>query len=212
MAKLTIQNTTKWSTADIRRAVRAAEKHFGLRQPRRVIVKTARNRGMRGRAAIGVRNSTEGSYVKLYLPAQVPTNYESFRLEFLWLVLHEVAHNAGLTHRDMGVTTQLNRVWGATEEPLSMQGLTIQWAEPAKATPEERVERRAAVVEKRATKAAADLARWERKLKLAKTKVSKLRAKVARYQKKSNVVEFPHANNPLYAGLHQLDERAAAKE
>lgn len=38
--------------------------------------------------------------------------------------------------------------------------------------------------QRRAAKAATDLARWERKLKLAKTKVAKYRAKVKRYRKR----------------------------
>jgi hypothetical protein len=195
MARLTIQNSTDWSTADIRRAIRAAEAHFGLKWSRKVYVKNTKG-GAHGRAAYpvdrrtlgrlerGYKGKCEGQYVKLYLPRTPPSDLERFRLDFLWLVLHEVAHNAGLSHHDMGIASPLYRVFGAAEAPHDMKDLTIRWEKAQPLTEEQRVERRSTSVSKRAAKVDADLARWERRLKLAKTKVSKLLAKQRYYQKK----------------------------
>jgi hypothetical protein len=139
MAELTITNYTQWSTSAIRKAVRTAEKHFGLKWSRTIIVKSFRRGGMRGRGAYpadrltngrlerGYKGSYEGQLVKLYLPPKPPQeNFAQFERDFLWLVLHEVAHNAGKSHRDMG-RTPLNKVWGLAEKPLAMAKLSIQW-------------------------------------------------------------------------------------
>jgi hypothetical protein len=62
------------------------------------------------------------------------------------------------------------------------EALLAAWShEPQAAT----IKMTPSVVEKRADKAATDLARWQRKLKLAQTKVRKLRTRVKYYERKS---------------------------
>jgi hypothetical protein len=63
------------------------------------------------------------------------------------------------------------------------ESLLAAWSEPT--TKDLTVKPKASTVERRAAKAATDLARWERKLKLAKTKVATYRRRVRYYEKRS---------------------------
>jgi len=63
--------------------------------------------------------------------------------------------------------------------------LVAAWSAIPQKTAERLARGKPSVVDKRAEKAAAMLARWERKMKLAKTKVSAWRRKVAYYEKKA---------------------------
>ncbi len=229
MAELTIENYTDWSTSDIRMAVRAAEKHFDLKWSRKVIVKYCRRHGMRGRAAYpadrrqagklkpGYGGCAEGQLVKLYLPTKVPEDMAQLERNFLWLVLHEVGHNAGLSHRDMGVTSPLNVVWGQPEKPHAMAGLSFTWEGSAAAYVNKSkaliarsnvILARGDAAVKALTRAQERVADLEKKLKRAQAQVKKASAKVKYYEKKktappeeklAEVVQLPTKPEPTAA-------------
>lgn len=229
MSKLSIENYTKWSTNDIRAAVRFAEQYHELKLDRLIIVKNARARGMRGRAALPfdrgsrrkpyTRHGIEGRRVKLYLPPEPPKDMEKFRRDFAWLVLHELAHNAGLSHLDMGVASQLNKVWGSTEMPRGMEAFAAPAWEGATAKTKAAV--LAATVDAREAKTMADIERWEAALakreslvRRAKRKLSALRARAAYYaRRRAGVAErlTSRPANGTMSGIEQVT-RAAAKE
>lgn len=236
MSKLRIENYTQWSTQDIRAAVRYAERYHELKLSRRVVVKNARLRGMRGRATYPgdrgplrrayIRTGREGRLVKLYLPPTPPADMEKFRRDFAWMVLHELGHNAGLSHLDMGVTSQLNKVWGSTEMPRGMEAFAAPAWEGAvpKTADEARAARAAgtaAAVEAREAKVTADIERWEAELarreslvKRAKRKLSALRTRAAYYERRHQGVAERLTPRPANGTMVEIEPAtlAAAKE
>ena len=198
---LEVRNKTTYDTRDIRSAVLACEKYLDMTGQRVVKVVYSRNRGRQvtGYAYYPSCGRAEGVTVKLRLPkvrkGEVIT--EELVQDFLWLVEHELSHSRGVSHRVMrGSPT--NKVHSIGRRPAWAEGLQLRLKAPkAKPTMADRVSARTAMVE-------AGIARWQRRLKLAKTKLAKLKAKQRYYQRQT--VKLPHANSPLYQGLHQLDE------
>ena len=210
MSKLTIQNYTEWNTSAIREAVRAAEKFFDLKWDRKVIVKTARRHGMRGRAAYpvdrrtlgrlkrGYKGKCEGQWVKLYLPPKPPEDHEQFERSFMWLVLHEVAHNAGMSHRDMGVASALNKVWGQTEKPAAMRELGIHWDGSVRNIVDHSklLIAQSRLLITRSQKVTADRERWEALLKQREAAVKRAKKRLAKLRERERYYERRLAGQP----------------
>jgi hypothetical protein len=106
----------------------------------------------------------------------------------LWITAHEVAHLVQFSRRLMDRHKRKRDCEGFAERRTLVvyqrfaeqrDALLAHWNEP------EAERSKTSVVDKRAAKAQADLARWLRKLKLAQTKVRKYKRTVAYYEKRS---------------------------
>lgn len=111
------------------------------------------------------------------------------------ITAHEMAHHIawhnGYKWREAEVDVEALRILKLFREQRI--GLLEIWdAKPAE-KPAKPAKPKPSVVERRAAKAEADLARWQRKMKLAATKVRKLKARVRYYEKRTQAADRSQA-------------------
>ena len=187
MAKLTIENNTRYDTRALKAVVRACEKHLGLKWSRRAIFKYSKKSMLWGHASYPPAKGSgyEGQWAEFFLPGD-PALFDF--THFALLVEHELLHNKGLKHGDYGnIRAHYPRSHRGEYAPdwaaaLAVRGVPFRPAIKKTMTPAEHVAKRAAHVD-------AKVAYWERKLKLAKTKLKQYQKKQRYYQKKLAVPE-----------------------
>ena len=207
MGKLTIDNETASNTADLRRMVRSAEKYFDLVQDRTIVLRYARGRCMWGHAwarlgdktpdTAGVRH--EGRQVRVFMrrgfPEAAATDGQKevddrFIRNIFWLFFHELAHNRGMEHKDMGRQTALFKVWDQPDLPpcADDKPYQLRWKPKVAVAkpPLDLVTKRAARVEKK-------LLKWQRTLARVTKKIRSLKAQHRYYEKKLAEREVPLA-------------------
>lgn len=172
---ISLVNTTHWNTRDLRKLIAAGLRANGMEPAGYPVgVEYRRRRGRHGYGWVGARGFT------LRLPgrteclqrAQVfgtaPDHLDGKNLAHT--INHEIAHNRGLRHRDMGYG--IGTDWA--------KGFVVRWTPPVKKTitTEERIVAREA-------HAARMLAKAETRLKRAKTIYRKWAQKVRYYERRT---------------------------
>lgn len=160
-----VKNHTKYDTQFLRHLFIACEKHEGTNyRYREVEVLNKRGGGVSGRAWVHSR------HVNMYLPSGRGPGHSLKSHSIAQVYIHEVGHNLGLRHKDMGSVSSINVSWLA-DEPVPAKK-----PKPPKAKPN--------IVEVRAIHAQDMLDKWQKKMNRAKTFVKKYQRKVRYYQKK----------------------------
>lgn len=191
--KLEIDNTTHWSTSDVRRMVRAALRSYGLRRDKRLSIRYSRQGRVSGWAYLGhPTRGHEGREMRLLLPKPGDnTDMAYIRAEAAMVVEHEVAHLYGMTHRTMPPAMMGSHVNRPLPEWLT-DDMLLRW-EPPVVVPvsrEDALERAREAKRAKAAKSAATAMRRlteheaaiERHTRLA----AKWRAKVAYYRRQGH--------------------------
>lgn len=197
-----ITSTLEFSVPYLRRLVNWACQEIGMpcHYPR--IAAFARSRAAWGGRAygharkVGVRVGDEDGR----WPKKTMKHYDGFQLTFsdrieilVWLTLHELAHLDQCRRRtqtrrggNLGGSERMTEAIAARclkAFRANREALLKHWAEAPEPASKEKPKE--AVIEKRAAKAQADLARWQRKLKLAQSKVGRYKKRVHYYEKKT---------------------------
>jgi hypothetical protein len=165
-----IDNRTRWDTAALRTLIEAALHDAGVKPGHdtvRIVYSKRGNRNYTGWCYRGEIIAWNGRYrMHLSIPKPTDDNDTLNVRQFAFLVRHEVAHWAGLRHRQMRGALMMPP---KPDEPIQAW-VPEGWGclvgpEPVKAPLDREAER----AERRAELEAA-AARWNRKLALAKTK------------------------------------------
>lgn len=160
-----VKNHTNYDTRYLRRLFIVCEKHEGTDYCyREVEVLNKKGGGVSGRAWVSSR------YVNMYLPSGRGPEHSLKSHSIAQVYIHEVGHNLGLRHKDMGSVSSIDVSW-LVDEPIP-----IKKSKPPKPKPN--------IVEVRATHAQAMLDKWQKKMNRAKTFVKKYQQKVRYYDKK----------------------------
>ena len=184
--KLIIDNTTRYSTQDLRRFLLAGMRAKGVGH-REVYIVYGKGSACNGWGTLGVEGNPHrhGITLQLSLPGpafiralrtagKIPINY----LQLAQVFEHEIDHTLGLRHSDMKDWWLLQPTWH--------EGLTIAHAPEKQAkTSEQCVAARSATITQRAEHARAMLKKAETRFKRAKTIRDKW-AKKARYYDRKN--------------------------
>lgn len=196
-----LRNTTDFPDYFLRRLVSWCCRELELPASKVRQVTFANSRGAYGGCAylgnlsVGVRIGPPG-----YFPCKTAKHYDGLqetlvdRTEGLVAVTaHELAHLEQYRRR----TTTRRGGFGGSERLTDAMAfrclrafreqrdsLLAEWSEPPAVRP---AKPKPSVVEQRAAKIDADLARWNRKLKLAQTKIRKLKKRAAYYSRKLGV-------------------------
>lgn len=171
-------NETKYDTRYLRSLFLKCEKYIfktylvhGENSRRRVTVKHTKSDRVRGYAWY------HSASMVLKLPRPTATRY-GHKYEnhvnarsVARVYLHEIGHNIGLRHDQMGCISNIDVSWCPNEI------IPQKTERPAKPKPN--------IIELRAAKAQAKLEEWTKKLNRAKTYVKKYQRKVKYYQKKT---------------------------
>lgn len=171
-----ITNNTKYDTFYLRKLFLACEKHIfqtylihGESKHRCVTVKYHKGRNNHGVGGYAWYNSNSITITLPRIRKEFTTMYVKAR-NVAQTYLHEVGHNIGLRHKQMGKFYNIDVSW------LPDEILPLKKPKPTKPKPN--------IVEVRAAKAQKKLDEWQSKLKRAKTYVKKYQHKVKYYEKK----------------------------
>ena len=169
-------NKTNWDTKYLRSLFLECEKHIfqtylvhGERKDRHIIIKYKKGKYVAGYAWF------HSNSIVMKLPRLISTRYgckitNTINARSIARVyLHEVGHNIGLAHKQMGNIKNIDVSW-CSDEII-----------PQKATKQKPKKN---IIGERAVKAQKKLDEWTKKLNRAKTYVKKYQKKVRYYEKK----------------------------
>ena len=176
--RLRISNETRWSTRDIRKLVVAglkAEGQWGPGECYMVRIRYSRRSGGVGGWGFYNRNSLMVAPPKLGDRPELP---HGTVMEMARVLIHEIGHNTGLTHKDMVPTRQIQVPWA---EGLRVRAATVK----PKPTPAERADQRAAHVTAKIEYIQKVIHKTQRREKVLAKQLTEWRKKERYYQRKA---------------------------